>query len=204
MTPDALPSAPGSPGPPGPPAPVATFNVLFVCTGNLCRSATAEALALRELQRQPRAPLRFISAGTHAVEGNPAASRSVAAAAARGANLERHHARELTRRRVRAADLILYMAADHRPYVLAFDRSAAKRTFLLASFTRAVSQWAWLARSPAELVGTAAEHIRELPGDEIDDPLGHPTAAYAACAERLDGLVTTLVGALVKSLPTIP
>jgi protein-tyrosine-phosphatase len=179
-----------------------TFNVLFVCTGNLCRSPTAEAFARRELERHAGAPLRFISAGTHAVEGNPAASRSMAAAAARGAALERHHARELTRRRVRAAHLILCMAAEHRPYVLALDRSAARRTFLIASFARAVSQWSWLASSPAELVTMAAEHLRELPGDDIADPLGHPAEAYAACAERLDGLVTIVVEALVKSVAT--
>jgi protein-tyrosine phosphatase len=179
-----------------------TFNVLFVCTGNLCRSATAEGFARREMERHAGAPLRFISAGTHAVEGNPAASRSVAAAADRGAALERHHARELTKRRVRAAHLILCMASEHRPYVLALDRSAVRRTFLIASFARAVSQWSWLADSPAELVAMAAEHLRELPGDEIDDPLGHPQAAYAACAERLDGLTTTVVAALVKSVST--
>ncbi|HZD68223.1 MAG TPA: hypothetical protein VFA45_04650 [Actinomycetes bacterium] len=180
------------------------FTVLFVCTGNLCRSPTAEAFAVRELRRHPGAPLRFTSAGTHAVEGNRAAIRSVAAAEARGASLERHHARELTRRRVRAADLILCMAVDHQPYVLAFDRPAARRTFLLASFTRAISQWAWLARSPAELVGMAGEHVRELPGDDIEDPLGHPPVAYAACAERLDGLVTAVVSGLVKSLSAVP
>ncbi len=179
-----------------------TFNVLFVCTGNLCRSATAEAFARREMQRNTGTPLRFISAGTHAVEGNPAASRSMTAAAERGAALERHHARELTRRRVRASHLILCMAAEHRPYVLAMDRSAARRTFLIASFARAVSQWSWLADSPAELVTMAAEHLRELPGDDIADPLGHPPEAYAVCAERLDGLVTTVVDALVKSVST--
>jgi protein-tyrosine phosphatase len=187
-----------------PTEPPTPFNVLFVCTGNLCRSPTAEAVAVRELRRHPGAPLRFISAGTHAMEGSPAATRSVSAAAARGADLERHHARELTRRRVRAADLILCLAADHRPYVLAFERSAARRTFTLASFTRAVSQWAWLASSPAELVNMAAEHVRELPGDDVEDPLGHPMSAYVACVERLDGLVTALVSALVKSLSTVP
>jgi protein-tyrosine phosphatase len=184
------------------PEPEQTFNVLFVCTGNLCRSATAEGFAHREMRRHAGAPLRFTSAGTHAVEGNPAASRSVAAAAERGAALERHHARELTRRRVRSSHLILCMAGEHRPYVLGLDRSAARRTFLIASFARAVSQWSWLADSPGELVDLAAEHLRDLPGDDIDDPLGHSIEAYTACAERLDGLVTTVVAALAKSAAT--
>jgi protein-tyrosine phosphatase len=176
------------------------FGVLFVCTGNICRSPMAEALARRELARYPGAPIQLSSAGSHALEGNPAASRSVLAASTRGASLERHFARELTRRRVRAAGLILCMAAEHRPFVLSYDRSAAGRTFLLATFARVAGQWEWLAGSPAELVALAAEHARELDGDDIDDPLGHPAEAYAACAERLDGLVTPVIAALVKSM----
>jgi protein-tyrosine phosphatase len=181
--------------------PAGPFGVLFVCTGNICRSPTAEALARRELARYPGVPIQVSSAGSHALEGNPAASRSILAASARGAGLERHLARELTRRRVRAADLVLCMAAEHRPFVLSYDRSAADRTFLLASFARAAAEWDWLATSPADLVALAAEHAREQDGDDIDDPLGQPAEAYAACAERLDGLVGTVIAALVKAMP---
>jgi protein-tyrosine phosphatase len=182
--------------------PGAPFGVLFVCTGNICRSPTAEALARRELARYPGAPIQLSSAGSHALEGNPAASRSMLAASTRGASLERHFARELTRRRVRGADLILCMAAEHRPFVLSYDRSAASRTFLLATFARVASQWDWLATSPAELVALADEHRQpEQEGDDIDDPLGQAPEAYAACAERLDGLVTPVIAALVKTMP---
>jgi protein-tyrosine phosphatase len=181
--------------------PAEAFGVLFVCTGNICRSPTAEALARRELGRYPGVPIQVSSAGSHALEGNPAASRSMLAASTRGANLERHFARELTRRRVRSAGLILCMAAEHRPFVLSYDRAAANRTFLLATFARVASQWDWLASSPAELVALAAEHATEQDGDDIDDPLGQPAEAYAACAERLDGLVTPVIAALVKTLP---
>jgi protein-tyrosine phosphatase len=183
------------------PDPDGAFGVLFVCTGNICRSPTAEALARRELERNPGVPIQVSSAGSHALEGNPAASRSMLAAATRGASLERHFARELTRRRVRAADLILCMAAEHRPFVLSYDRAAAGRTFLLATFARVAGQWDWLATSPAGLVALAAEHAREQDGDDIDDPLGQSPDAYAACAERLDGLVTPVIAALVKALP---
>ena len=181
--------------------PAGPFGVLFVCTGNICRSPTAEALARRELARHPGVPIQVSSAGSHALEGNPAASRSMLAASARGASLERHVARELTRRRVRGADLVLCMAAEHRPFVLSHDRSAADRTFLLATFARVAGEWDWLATSPAGLVALAAEHAREQDGDDIDDPLGQPTEAYAACAERLDGLVSTVIAALAKAMP---
>jgi len=181
--------------------PAGPFGVLFVCTGNICRSPTAEALARRELARYPGVPIQVSSAGSHALEGNPAASRTMLAASSRGASLERHFARELTRRRVRAADLVLCMAAEHRPFVLSYDRSAANRTFVLATFARVVAQWDWLATSPAELVALAAEHAREQDGDDVVDPLGHPAEAYAACAERLEGLVTPVIAALAKTMP---
>jgi protein-tyrosine phosphatase len=180
--------------------PAAPFGVLFVCTGNICRSPTAEALARRELDRYPGVPIQVSSAGSHALEGNPAASRSLLAASARGASLERHFARELTRRRVRAADLVLCMAAEHRPFVLSYDRSAANRTFLLAGFARVAARFDGLAASPSELVALAAEHAREEPGDDIDDPLGLASDAYAACAERLDGLVRPVIAALARPL----
>jgi protein-tyrosine phosphatase len=186
---------------PDPGAAGAPFGVLFVCTGNICRSPTAEALARRELERYPGVPLQVSSAGSHALEGNPAASRSMLAASTRGASLERHFARELTRRRVRSAGLILCMAAEHRPFVLSYDRSAADRTFLLASFARVASEWDWLATSPADLVALAAEHLQVRDGDDIEDPLGQAAEAYAACAERLDGLVTPVIAALVKTMP---
>ena len=51
------------------------------------------------------------------------------------------------------------------------------------------------------LVALAAEHARDQDGDDVDDPLGYPAEAYAACAERLDGLVTPVVAALVKTMP---
>jgi protein-tyrosine phosphatase len=176
------------------PGGAAPFGVLFVCTGNICRSPTAEALARRELERYPGVPLQVSSAGSHALEGNPAASRSMLAASTRGASLERHFARELTKRRVRSAGLILCMAAEHRPFVLSYDRSAADRTFLLTSFARVAAEWGWMAGSPAELA-----QVRD--GDDIEDPLGLAADAYAACAERLDGLVSPVIAALVKTMP---
>jgi protein-tyrosine phosphatase len=176
----------------------AGFQVLFVCTGNICRSPMAEAFARRELGNHPGAGLGFASAGSHALEGNPATEPGVAAAADRGGDLARHRARELSRRRVRDADLILVMAEEHLPYVLAFDRTATDRAFVLGAFARAVADLASEARSPEQLVAMAAKAARPRDGDDVEDPIGLSADDYADCAERIDELVTPVVAALAK------
>jgi hypothetical protein len=45
-----------------------------------------------------------------------------------------------------------------------------------------------------------SEQVEVRPGDEIDDPYGRSAAAYTACAERLDGLVSTAVAALAGTV----
>jgi protein-tyrosine-phosphatase len=174
------------------------FQVLFVCTGNICRSPMAEAFARRELGGHAGAGLRFASAGSHALEGNPATEPGVVAAADRGGDLARHRARELSRRRVRDADLILVMASEHLPYVLAFDRSAADRAFVLGAFARVLPDLAARARTPEQLVALAAKKVRARDGDDVPDPIGLSPRAYADCAEEIDELVTPVVAALAK------
>ena len=90
-----------------------TFNVLFVCTGNTCRSPMAEAVAAAELERRGWKHVRVGSAGTGAEEGTPAAAEARAVAAKHGLDLAAHRSRPLTIELVEWADLILAMSASH-------------------------------------------------------------------------------------------
>lgn len=89
-------------------------RVLFVCTGNICRSPTAEGVFRDLIEREGLAPSVFVaSAGTHAYhEGSGADDRSAAAAAKRGIDLGRHVARQ-----VRDTDFHTF------DWVFAMDRS---------------------------------------------------------------------------------
>ena len=90
-----------------------TFNVLFVCTGNTCRSPMAEAVAREELARRGWAHVRVGSAGVAAEVGEPASEPAAIVASRRGLDLGSHRSRPLTPELMEWADLVLVMSGSH-------------------------------------------------------------------------------------------
>ena len=87
-------------------------SLLFVCTGNTCRSPLAEALARLEAERR-NLDVTIASAGTLAVEGSRASVHSIRVAERRGADLSAHRSRPLGRKELDGADLIFAMTPGH-------------------------------------------------------------------------------------------
>lgn len=95
---------------------------LFVCSGNICRSPFAEAAA-RSLNDAPAR--RFSSAGTIALDGNPATRTGTVAARDAGIDLADHRATHLTPEVLAAADRIFGMEHEHVAAVLDLDPGAS-------------------------------------------------------------------------------
>src|SRR5215207_8062517 len=72
------------------------FRILFVCTGNTCRSPLAEAIARAEIERRGWKNVEVASAGLSAAEGSPATAEAVAVAGRAGIGLEGHRSRPLS------------------------------------------------------------------------------------------------------------
>lgn len=110
-------------------------RILFVCSGNTCRSPLAEAIAASLLPGRFEFKVSVGSAGTSALEGSPASQHSVEVGRAHKLDLSAHRARLLTRALVREADLIVTMGARHRETVGLLDPDALEHTFLLTNFS---------------------------------------------------------------------
>ena len=97
------------------------MRILFLCSGNICRSPFAEVLAR---QLNDRDDLEFASAGTIALSGNPASATGIAVAAELGVDMSSHRATHLTRRVLEDTDLVYAMEDEHIATVLAIDPGA--------------------------------------------------------------------------------
>lgn len=103
----------GGSGKAGPASEPTTYNILFVCTGNTCRSPLAAVIARRSLMERDWRHVEVASAGIAASEGAPAAEQGLRVAEEQGLDLSGHRTQRLTPELVEWADLILGMGPSH-------------------------------------------------------------------------------------------
>ncbi len=109
-----------------------TFNLLFVCSGNTCRSPMAAAIARRLLGERGWAHVRVESAGTSAIAGAPASANAIAVAGEHGLDLSAHRSQPLTLEKLEWADVILAMGPGHLAHIAGLG--AGHRVSLVTDF----------------------------------------------------------------------
>lgn len=191
------------------------FGILFVCTGNLCRSVIAERLARRGLRARlgPAASwFRVTSAGTASLDGCPVHPYTAEALSWLGADADGVASHALTAADVDTADLILAAGREHRDAVVAMRPRASRRAYLLREFARlaactvdrpaagqpAADQARHLVAAVAQLRGLVP--YVEPAEDEIADPATN-SAAFLDCARAIDTAVSQALDALCGGLP---
>lgn len=95
-----------------------TYNLLFVCTGNTCRSPMAAAIAEDQVERRGWLHVSVQSAGVSAGAGSPAAAAAIEVAAENDVDLSAHRSRPLTAELVEWADAIVAMSEWHADRVV--------------------------------------------------------------------------------------
>ena len=142
-----------------------TFNILFVCSGNSCRSPMAEGLMKSKISVRFKSAVQVQSAGTLGINGNPATDFAIITASKLGANISQHRSQGLTDKLAKESDLIFAMASEHKNLLNKHYPEIRENVFLLRSF----------ARDPEEKLNR-----------DIADPIGGPLDHYRQCGELIN------------------
>lgn len=110
------------------------FVVLFVCTGNTCRSPMAEGALRSLLEKTHDGKFEVISAGTSAAAGFPATMYAIEASKVWDVDISGHLSQPLSSALIEKADLILVMTTQHYNEIVRVKRDAKNKTFLLKNF----------------------------------------------------------------------
>src|SRR6266436_8300755 len=144
-------------------------TVLFVCTGNVCRSPMAEGIFRRAVRG--RGDFRVISAGLGAMNGQPPSPYAVEAVRELGIDISGQRSRMLTPDLVQQADYIFGMTHSHIDTVMLLYPMAAEKTFLLREF----------------------DETLDFFEKDISDPIGGSYEVYLNCRDQIEqGIVSVL------------
>lgn len=178
------------------------LRILFVCTGNICRSPAAERLFRKEFG--PR--IKATSAGTYAMAGEPIAEPMAILLEGSGADPERFVARQLTPELLGEADLVLTMTLEQRAATVELLPRAVRHTFTFLQFARLLARVApeLLSAVPtdqrfAAAIPLAAAQQRQastVEADDVVDPYLGSEADYSASFAQLETAVRVVVTAL--------
>lgn len=109
------------------------MNILFVCTGNTCRSPMAEGL-LRHMAEQEKVNIQVQSAGIAAFRGSPASTHTLSILKNKGISMQ-HQSQPVTDELLHWADLILTMTGSHKQVLSQQYPHALDKVFTLKEFT---------------------------------------------------------------------
>lgn len=148
-------------------------TVLFVCTGNSCRSVMAEYILRKKMMEQFRHDIEVLSAGTFALFGMGPTHETLRLIEALGLDASAHRAQRVSAELVRCADLVLTMERRHKDDVLRLAPEARDRVYVLGEFVKFDPVLA-----------------------DISDPIGQSEEFYRQCFNKIKQAIDILGGKL--------
>jgi protein-tyrosine phosphatase len=189
----------------------ATFKVIFVCTGNICRSPMAEQMLIQKAEKN-KLPIKVVSAGVMAMTGDPMTPQSADAMTKRGFTPTKHISQDLTPKLLEEADLVLTATLDHRSAIARMLPKASKYSFTIDEFARLTSflradpefqeefkkkpketRDQYLKRAMHEAVLLRGMVPTNLDPKDVVDPYGESIEVYNQVAEHIDVMLEIIV-----------
>ncbi len=167
------------------------MKIVFVCTGNICRSPMGEAMLRHELAARGCTDVEVSSCGTWGLAQQPATPDAVTTLGGRGIDLASHRSRALDAAEIAEADLVVAMTSVHVREIAQEVPDALPRVRLMKELAELeITPGGGLA---GLLAATRPAARRSL---DVDDPMGLPSRAYERAATEIEEGVKVLADAL--------
>lgn len=174
------------------------MKVMFVCTGNICRSPMAHGLMRHAIEERGCEGVEVVSAGTWAYRGSAATVEAVETVRKRGVDLSAHQSQPIEVDDLHAADVIVVMTSVHVRELVGLAPEIVDRIVMMKELREIdplpVPSDARRDEKLAALLGGRRPKRRR--GLDVDDPMGLPISAYERCVgeiqEGVDVLVDTI------------
>ena len=184
------------------------FRVLFVCTGNICRSPMAQAMLTHRLRDRlgDTHAIEVSSAGTGALVGEPMEPFAIDALTGLGITADEFAARDVDAEILADAGLILTATRQHRSMVVTAEPSVVRRTFTIKEFARLAAS---LDDGPGVPLAQVVDRVAAQRGfappvapgeDDVADPYRQPARRFTETADELGPAVETIADLLATSV----
>ncbi len=148
-------------------------SVLFVCTGNSCRSVMAEAILRMRAYELGKDYINVRSAGVRALSGLPSSDETIEVMKEEGIDVSDYRTKNVTADMIKKADLILTMEPTHKDEILALVPEAKSKTYLLKEY------------------GSSATFNPK--GFSVHDPIGKPIDEYRITRDEIKAEIARFV-----------
>jgi len=172
-------------------------HILFVCTGNICRSPTAERLATAYIAHHRIPDFAASSAGTRAVIGHPIHPDAAVVLKKLGGDSSNFAARQIKSKITSNVDLIITMTKEHRDIVLEAAPRQLQRTFTLTEAAALASMDA--AQTLSDLA-VLRPHLASQEQADIPDPIGQSPQCFEMLGSRIADLLPPILELCRRSL----
>ena len=152
------------------------MNILFVCTGNTCRSSMAEGIFKNMLKNNNIDNINVSSAGISAFEGDRANEKAINVLKKHDIDISNHRARQLTNSIIKSSDLILAMTDGHKRSIQKYSPESSNKVFTLKEYA-------------GKSIGENMDNMNL----NIDDPYGMDYYVYEFVMEEIKNEIEKII-----------
>ncbi len=151
------------------------MKIMFICTGNICRSAMAHWLMKKKLQERKRNDIQVYSSGIFAMKGDIPTDEAIEVMEEYDVDLKKHRAIPTMQSNIQEMDLILCMTNSHKQTLINTYPNLTDKIFTLKEYTKLTEK-----------------------GIDIKDPWGYTIVIYRFCASEIDECLNKLIEKIIK------